>query len=109
MNLQPHPSFGKSFQRFFLRAWLTAVALFAGAMLLLKNDFGILGAMLAAAFGIAVVGTLAYLFYGLYHVTCPVCGQQTRTTKDSTGTCWVAHCEICDTTWDLGVGVGTSD
>ena len=105
MNLQPHPSFRRQSVRFFLRAFLACVVLFAGGLYLLLNSYETLGWTLTVGFGIAVVGTLGYSFYSLYNVKCPKCGGKTRTAKNISQNTYVVRCTSCDTTWDLEVGI----
>jgi phosphoglycerol transferase MdoB-like AlkP superfamily enzyme len=105
----PHPTFGIWFQRFFIRAWLVIVGLFISGLLLLKNGFSTLGAILAISFGISIIFTLSYLFYRLYHIDCPDCHSQLKTQKNVKLSKYVAICDRCQKTWDIGIGIGTSD
>jgi len=103
----PHPSFAKWFQRTFLRAWIVIALFFIAALIpshLVSKGFSI---AMAFSFASALIGTLAYLFYQLFHVKCPQCNQPMETTRGASA--YTALCHRCDTTWDLGIGVGGSD
>ena len=101
-----HPTFSKWFQRFFLSAWIVTAALFGGGYLLLKHGFEIMGRTLAISFCFSIIGTMIFLGYQLFNVKCPTCGLKTRTAKDPTQSCWMAHCKSCNKIWDLGIGAG---
>lgn len=104
-----HPTFGKWFQRFFIRAWLVIAALFILGLLCLKNDFSVIGAMLGVSFGISIPFTIGYLLYRLYHIDCPNCHTRLMTIKNRKISKYEAVCEHCQIVWDIGIGIGTSD
>lgn len=104
LKLQSHPTFGKSLQHTFVRFFILPVLFFAGALIASKSGFSVIGGTLAVGFGLFVVGLLGLVYYRLFNVECPTCGRVSKTTKDSRRRCWVARCDNCDTTWDLGVG-----
>ena len=104
MKTLPHPTFGKWFQRTFLRAWGCMALLFVGALVPFPGSLRVIGILLAIGFGIAAVGTLAYLFFQLYHTRCPHCDQPMATHRGRVS--FTATCFRCDTTWDLGIGLG---
>jgi len=104
MSTQQHPLFGKRFQAFFLRAWLLAVLCFGGGLYAHSQGYEVLAWVLVWGFVISAVGTLIYLRYCLFNVSCPACGSATQTTKDDSQRRWVARCKKCDITWDLNIG-----
>ena len=106
MTAQPHPTFGKWFQRFLLRAWLVIAVLFVASLFLLKNGFDAIGWCFAISFGLSIVGTVGYLVQRLYSVECPTCGRKMKTAKESRLGCYIARCPECATRWNLGVGIG---
>lgn len=107
MKALPHPTFATWFQRFFVRAWLVIALLFVSALLPFSRSVKFLGVTLALGFAASLLGTLAYLFYRLYHVPCPQCGQPMRTARRST--LYAALCFRCNIEWGLGLGVGSAD
>ncbi len=109
MNYAPHPNFGSWFKRFFLRAWFVSAALFMLSMFLSKNDFSVIGSILAISFGISIVFTLGYLLYRLYHIDCPNCHAQLKTIKNIKLSKYEAICDQCKVVWDTGIGIGNGD
>jgi len=106
LTAQSHPTFGKGFQRFFLRAWVAITGLLVASLFLLKNGFDAIGWCLAIFFGLSIVGAAGYLMHRLYNVECPTCGRKMKTAKDSRLGCYIARCPTCATRWSLGVGIG---
>jgi hypothetical protein len=106
MKILIHPTFQKTLQKRFISIWLTAAISFSSGLYLSKTGHQIIAGVLFGVMGISIFGGLAYLFYQHYHVTCLECNGKTKTTKDSTKTKWVAHCERCQIEWDLNTGVG---
>jgi len=106
MHTQDHPTFSTWLMRYFFRGWLTGVSFFAAALVLLNKNFTTLGWLCAIGFGVSVVWTLGHLYYRLHHIECPRCGSATHTEQDFAKRIWVAHCATCQTTWNLGVGIG---
>ncbi len=104
-----HPNFGIWFKSFFIRAWFVIVALFFLSLLLLKNDFSVIGATLAISFVIGIPFTMGYLRYRLYHIDCPNCHTQLRTIKNNRMSKYEAACDQCKVVWDIGVGIGDGD
>jgi len=109
MTSAPHPYFGIWFRRFFFRAWFVIAALFVLSLLLLKNDFSVIGAVLAISFGISIPFTIGYLLYRLYHIDCPNCHAQLKTIKNVKMSKYEAVCNRCKIVWDVGIGIGNSD
>jgi hypothetical protein len=109
MTHDTHPTFGKWFQRFFIRAWLIIVALFIFGLLLLKNNLSTLGAIFAISFGLSVPLVICYLIYKLYHIECPNCHMPLTTRKNRKMSKYEATCDRCMIVWDVGIGIGTSD
>jgi hypothetical protein len=109
MTHATHPNFGIWFKRFFIRAWLVIAALFVLSLFLLKNNFSVIGAVLAISFAISIPFTIGYLLYRLYHIDCPNCHTQLRTIKNTKMSKYEAACDRCKIVWDIGVGIGNSD
>lgn len=107
MKRLPHPTFAAWFQRAFLRAWVVIALLFALALIPFSASHKVFGALMALGFAVALIGTLAHLFYQLFHTRCPHCNQPMKTLRDEAT--YTAVCPRCDTTWDLGIGVGGTD
>ena len=80
---------------------------FGIGLFLHKSGFETSGWVLFGVFSISIFGGLIYLFYLHYHVSCLVCNGETKTTKDSTKSKWVAICKSCQIEWDLQTGVGS--
>ncbi|MEI7429828.1 MAG: zf-TFIIB domain-containing protein [Betaproteobacteria bacterium] len=108
MTEQPHPTFGKWFQRFFFRAVIVATVLFAASLFFLKNEFHAIGWCLAIFFGLTIVGTMVHLTHRLYNVECPKCGRKMKTAKNSRKGFYIARCPKCESLWNLEVGIGDS-
>ena len=103
-----HPSFDKSFQRFFLKAWLVSVVCLVAALAFHLNDYSILGKIFVVGFVGSAVGMLGYCYWSLHHVACPECGGPTKTGKDASLGRWVARCAACSIEWDLNIGTRTT-
>lgn len=101
-----HTTYQKSLQRNFIIIWLIGAISFSVGLLLHKSGFETIGWALFGVFGISVFGGLLYLTYLHYHVRCPICNGETKTTKDSTQSKWMAICKHCQIEWDLQTGVG---
>jgi hypothetical protein len=84
---------------------IICAVLVGGGFILLKGGFQAASRVAAVLFALCLVGTLSYMWYRLFHIHCPTCGRQARTIKDSSRTCWIAHCEDCGIGWKLGVDV----
>jgi hypothetical protein len=109
MTIKDHPSFAAQFQRWFIRAWLIDVGLFAGGLYSLKHNDIILGWTLAFGFIGFTLFILAYGYYQLFHVACPDCSGQTTTQKSNSRQVWVAVCTHCNVTWNLKIGTQAVD
>jgi hypothetical protein len=55
--IQPHPTFGRLFRRFFLRARLTAAALLSAALNGISKDSGVT-AQLGMRFSLSIIGSV---------------------------------------------------
>lgn len=102
--MKDHPTFGKWFQRTFLRGWMISAFMIAGALIANATGHAALTQPMGIGFAVTLGATMTFLYWRLFNVDCPDCGSRAKTTNKKPEYVWVATCPRCGVTWNLGVG-----
>ena len=105
MKVEQFTAFKKRFDRIAVSGFFLLVLTMAGCIAASKANMVFLSGVLAF---LLVSGAL-FLFFHLRYLTsnvpCPQCQQMCITTENNKDKRWLAVCEPCDITWQLGVGI----
>jgi len=104
MKIELFTAFKKRFESIAVSGFFILVLSMAGCIAASKSNMVFLSGVLAFLFVSGAFFLFFHLRYLIHNVTCPKCQEKCISVDNTKDKRWLATCEQCDITWQLGVG-----